>query len=133
VKSSALDREQAKYDRKLARKREKDRVERLERERQAAIREQRFVMDKGRCRAYDVPLSLVTKNPRERAHCHHVIFRSAGGSDELHNRVTLSPKAHEQIHDHKLDIFGEPNSTLTFELKNPETGQVLERWESPLP
>lgn len=96
------------------------------------IRLATYQRDHGKCRAYDVPLQLLGTNPLKQAHCHHFRYRSAGGSDEMFNRITLSPQAHDLEHRHLLHITGEPNGTLTF-TKYDEHGVVQLQWQSPCP
>lgn len=122
-----------KYARRQARRAEKTAADRENHLRQSMIRIDVYRRDAGRCRAFGRSLKLADVNPASVAHCHHLIYRSAGGSDEPHNRVTLSPEAHRLEHDHKLRIDGDPNGTLIFTRVEPETGKVLERWESPCP
>lgn len=133
TKPHPLDRLTAKYQRKVERSKAKAAIERAESARQSAIREARFTLDGGRCRAYGVPLKLKTDNPMEKAECHHLVFKSALGHDELCNRITLSPEAHRDIHEHKLTMSGDPDDVVTFTKWNPETGKALESWLSPAP
>lgn len=100
--------------------------------REAAIREATYRRDAGRCRATGVPLMLHGPNPFKVAHCHHKVYKSAQGSDEMFNRITLSPEAHVAEHDGLLEISGEPNGTLTF-TKKDAYGRILRTWESPCP
>lgn len=89
-----------------------------------------FKRDGGRCRAFGVRLQLVTDNPFKLAHCHHKVYRSRGGSDELFNRLTLSPKAHDLIHkDGRLKIEGDDcNAPVTFTLRDSK-GLIEKVWE----
>lgn len=129
-KPSKLDRIAAKQERKAEESKAKAAAQRQELDRQSAIRKACYVRDGGVCRAFGVPLKLVSDNKLELAECHHIVFRSAGGSHEMINRVTLSPKAHSMAHLHQLIIAGDPNGTLTFVERNLETGKVLRMWES---
>lgn len=123
---------QAKQDRRIQRERvkraEKDEARIIE----DAIREATYKRDAGRCRATGVPLMLHSRNPFLVAHCHHRQYRSAQGSDEMFNRITLSPEAHVAEHDGLLEISGEPNGTLTF-TKKDAYGRILRTWDSPNP
>lgn len=132
-KPSRQDAAERRYDRRQERRAEKRAEDRVIRQRRSAVRVDAFRREQGRCRAYGVPLKLVTDNPYELAHSHHIVYRSAGGADSLDNCVILSPQAHRDEHEHRLQIAGDPNGTLTFTKINPETGDVLERWESPRP
>lgn len=130
AQAGSFDASVRKFVRRQARQAEKDRLDRLQREADSIIRKACFVRDGGRCRAYGVPVKLVTDNPLELAECHHIEYRSAGGSDEPFNRATLSPQAHRDEHDHKLVISGDGNGTLTFVKRDVETGRVLQMWTS---
>lgn len=88
--------------------------------------------DGGMCRATGEPVYLEHPDPFKVAHCHHIVYRSAQGSDLPHNRVTLSPKAHQLEHDGRLDITGDPNKTLFFTQRDTK-GRVVRTWESPCP
>ena len=77
-----------------------------------------------------MPLRLVTDNPLLLAHNHHIVFRSAGGSDELHNRIIVSPEIHDLIHRHIVSVEGDGNATVTFTRRSRETGDVERVWES---
>lgn len=119
-----------KEKRRISRDRDKRKAKIEASARLKAIRIACFQRDHGRCRAYGVPVKLESDNPFTLAHCHHIVYRSAGGSDELFNRCILSPKAHEEEHAGQLEIAGDPNSILWFTLKDKETGRVMRAWES---
>lgn len=88
-----------------------------------------FKRDHGRCRAFRILLQLVTDNPLKLAHCHHKVYRSHGGSDELFNRITLSPKAHELVHAGRLKIEGDDCAQpVTFTLRDSK-GVIEKVWE----
>lgn len=40
----------------------------------------------------------------ESVHQHHIRFRSAQGSDEANNLVTLCFRCHEDVHNHTVEI-----------------------------
>lgn len=89
------------------------------REREAATAQRRIhaeidARDRRQCRAcgrHSDPdrLGLTT-----RAHRHHLVYRSAGGSDEAFNRVTLCAGCHADEHTNRLRIDGNPDVALTF-------------------
>ena len=121
------------HKRKAARQAVKAKAKRaetlLERARQREYRRETFVRDGGRCRAYGTKLKFETDDPFKLAHCHHFVYRSAGGSDLLYNRITLSPQAHQDEHDGLLIITGEPDGTLFFTKKDLK-GKIVRSWES---
>lgn len=109
-----------------------------QREKLAAAKLQRqyrtttYNRDGGLCRATGEPVYLEHPDPFKVAHCHHIVYRSAQGSNLPHNRVTLSPKAHQLEHDGRLDIAGDPNGVLFFTQRDTK-GRVVRTWESPCP
>lgn len=129
-KPSPLEVAERKAQRKVSRRAAKLALERAEREYQQAIRLQVFIRDGFRCRACDALVKLYSDNPLTVGHAHHVVYRSAGGSDELHNRLLLCAYCHDREHRHLLRITGTPDATVTFEQFNPETGRLLRTWES---
>jgi hypothetical protein len=81
---------------------------------------------------------LTSADPLKISHAHHIKLASAGGSDDPYNRVTLSAKAHAMRHPgpfstHILDIEGDGNRTVTFTLRNMETGKIDREWSSECP
>lgn len=127
----------ARQARKLEAKRDADReiaVGRAEATR--ADREVRFycfLRDGRRCRAFGVLLKFDTDDLRKRAQNHHIIFRSAGGSDGPENRATLSYRAHAMIHEGTLTAEGDGNGTVTFTeytFATDGSRRFLRRWES---
>jgi 5-methylcytosine-specific restriction endonuclease McrA len=130
----------AKGSGKLARRASKD-AKRIEREKQKKrdrltkamenrnLRFDVFTRDKGRCRAFGLPLYFEHSDPMQVGHCHHVIYRSAGGNDSLDNLLYLSWKAHQMVHDGMLIIHGDPNGLIYFTAKDRK-GKVTRTWES---
>lgn len=133
AKPSKLDRQMRKHAAKTARQSNKRKATRVKWGEEAAIRKACYIRDGGKCRATGVDLRLITDNPAKLAHCHHIVFRSAGGSDQMHNRITLSPIVHEQIHRHEVDCDGDGNGAVTFTVRDCVSGQIRERWTSPCP
>jgi hypothetical protein len=69
-----------------------------------------FERDGWRC---TVPACTARRN----LHSHHIVFRSAGGSDELWNRTTLCAWHHLRgVHAGRVGIRGRAPSELVFEL-----------------
>ncbi len=94
------------------------------------VRERAYRRDGGCCRVLGIPLKLHSDNPFLVAHAHHVIYRSAGGTDDLDNILTVSLDAHRMEHEHKIDISGHANGVITIATMQPETGKVLSVRES---
>jgi hypothetical protein len=51
---------------------------------------------------------------RQHLEVHHIVFRSAGGSDISANLCTLCNRCHRAVHDHKLAIEGDADGDLRF-------------------
>lgn len=81
-----------------------------------AIRFACFLRDGRKCRAFGTPLLFETDNLAKLAHNHHVVYRSAGGSDAAENRITLSPRAHALVHETLLTIEMNAFGSITFKL-----------------
>ena len=96
------------------------------------IRLEVFRRDRWVCRACFRRMLWQHDDPRRVGHAHHVVYRSAGGSDQPSNLVTLCAACHEQEHQHLLTIEGRPDATLTFTLRDTHRN-VLHVWESPNP
>jgi len=79
-----------------------------------AVRYACFLRDRRCCRAYGTPLAFDTDNLFKLAHNHHLVFRSAGGSDGAENRITLSPQAHRLMHGGYLTAEGDGNGAVRF-------------------
>ncbi len=99
----------------------------------AAIREACWQRDKAQCRACGRQVELYDLNALNMGHAHHLIYRSALGSDELQNRCWLCPRCHEAEHRALLQITGDPDAVLTFKEYDATSGKLLKTWESPVP
>lgn len=133
LKSSRLDRDIARYQRRRQRHTTRQAKKRALMLVSSQLRKEAYARDGGRCRVTGVPLKLVSENPELVAHGHQVIFKSAGGKDELWNIATVAPRVHEGIHQHKYDVEGNANDTLIVRESDLETGKTTREWESPNP
>ena len=96
-----------------------------------AIRAACWGRDGGKCRACGKVVKLRSDSPFDLMHAHHIIFRSAGGADELSNRLCLCGICHDDVHRHVLTISGDPYLVLFTKVDNQ--GTVVKVWESPCP
>ena len=79
--------------------------------------------DKGRCRACGKACSAYAVTMLEKAHHHHIVYRSAQGEQASSNVVTLCAQDHDAIHVKRtLAIDGNADIALTFS-KRGEDGQ----------
>jgi 5-methylcytosine-specific restriction endonuclease McrA len=60
---------------------------------------------------------------------HHIVYRSAGGADDLANVLTLCWRCHQKEHGHEFDITG-TGAAVTIQERNLETGRLGRQWES---
>ncbi len=131
--SGRLERRKRKSERAVMTKREALQQKRDEIEAYRAVRWAVFQRDGGRDRAFGQPLVFEGSDLATAAHAHHVVFRSHGGTDTTDNLVTLSNETHAMIHKPKkqiLSIEGNADRTLSFTLKELETGNIIRTWES---
>ncbi|MDB4960161.1 MAG: hypothetical protein JWP01_160 [Myxococcales bacterium] len=56
--------------------------------------------------------------------CHHIVFRSQGGSNKLSNIVILCSGHHQQLHEGRLCIAGRSPDGLVFEFRRDWDGGV---------
>lgn len=64
-----------------------------------------------------------------RGHRHHMIYRSAGGTDDSGNLVTLCATCHDDEHHSRLRIEGNPNTSLTFSRQDRDGEWYIVRHE----
>ena len=84
--------------------------------------------DKGRCRVCGRYCTVKALALLERAHRHHVIYRSAGGPDETWNVATLCAGCHAQQHGGLIDVRGNADEGLEI-WKNGADGWYMDRRE----
>lgn len=132
-KKSRFDRDMAKHERRTQKQAQTRKDEIRDRIEWALVVLDVWTRDKERCRVCGRLTKTVGLNPKTRATAHHVVYRSAGGSDELWNLATVCGQCHADEHDHKIAINGRADGTLTIQQFDPETGTVLHTFESPNP
>lgn len=84
--------------------------------------------DRGRCRACGRRCSVTAVGLLDRAHRHHVIYRSAGGPDETWNVATLCAGCHDAQHNGLLDVRGNADTGLEI-WHNGADGWFLDKRE----
>ncbi len=75
------------------------------------------------CRGCDKRSDPEATGTLQRGHRHHIIYRSAGGMDTSDNLVTLCADCHNDEHQNRLRIEGNPNEALRFSRKD-----ALDMW-----
>lgn len=72
--------------------------------------------DNYRCRACGDPVKVGSVHELDRAHHHHIRFRSQGGDDSTPNVVLLCPLCHAAIHERagtkRLHLSGDADETV---------------------
>ena len=68
--------------------------------------------DKYRCRACGERCSPSATSLLQKAHRHHIRFRSAGGETVTANVVTVCARCHADLHAYRLTIEGDANTQL---------------------
>lgn len=105
AKSSALERKIHKWAKVTKRQQEakarKGQSERKWRALSAMVKHR----DGGKCRICQ-RLTTTVGDPRLIGQCHHVVFRSAGGLDNLSNLVHCCAQCHDDIHRHLITLYG---------------------------
>ncbi len=137
-KPSKFQRDAAKWQKSQAKKRTKDKAKKAASAEWAAKARKCYDRDGGCSRASGRRLEFRCANPFKVADPHHIKWKSAGGSDEESNVVTVSRGEHDRIHMRgnyttRLEVEGDSNATLTWREFDAETGKLLREWESPCP
>lgn len=84
--------------------------------------------DGRQCRCCDKRSDPDATGLLERGHRHHIVYRSAGGSDLPDNLVTLCASCHEDEHRSRLMVEGNPDERLVFWRKG-DVGWFISREE----
>lgn len=114
-KQSKLEKAISKYEQRLERGETKKKIKRLHDQAWSKISAQVSLRDKMTCRVCGCQTTRwEVGRPEWWGTCHHLVYRSAGGTDELSNLVWLCFKCHQAEHDHELSITGTA-SALTIE------------------
>jgi hypothetical protein len=96
---------------------ESDKVERLVQDIPKGTRTKAFIRAKFAC---EVP-GCRSKRCLD---CHHIVFRSRGGSNKLSNIVVLCSGHHQQLHEGRLWITGRSPDALVFEFRREWDDEV---------
>ncbi len=79
------------------------------------------IRDKGRCRACGKACSPYAVSLLDKAHHHHIAFRSAGGEDSTANVCLLDSGCHDAVHVKRtLAIEGNADIALTFSKRDAD-------------
>ena len=108
---------------------ELDRLAGEERARLAVTRKAIYQRDHGCCRVCGKALRFEHQYPATRMQWHHIVYKSAGGDDSIDNGLTVCWKCHRDEHESLIEIKG-TGQCVTIRRFHPETGRVVEQWES---
>jgi hypothetical protein len=92
-----------------------------------------YERDLGQCRVCRVALHFKTSNPYHQFHPHHIVYRSAGGTDQPENVCVVCVICHRAEHDHRISITGNANEALTissFTFKPDGSRELIRTWHS---
>lgn len=107
TKPTALARKVQRYERQVARKAAKAAKEKAEAQAWRVLCLKVYARDKGQCRVCGVQTAPAGKgHPAHWGATHHIVYRSAGGSDEMSNLIHLCASCHEGEHSHTITIRG---------------------------
>jgi hypothetical protein len=85
--------------------------------------------DKHRCRSCSKPAPINGIGVLQKAHRHHIVYRSAGGKDTPENLCTLCARCHFAEHAHQLKVDGNADNALTFWRKDDAGEWFVSRQE----
>lgn len=105
LKSSPLARQVRKWERQIVRDKEKTARERKADREWRGISQAVQQRDGGKCRVCKVH-TFWGGNPALIGQAHHILYRSAGGTDDLKNLIWLCGGCHEKEHLHQIEITG---------------------------
>lgn len=94
-----------------------------------AVYRQVDARDKGRCRACGKACSAYAITLLEKAHRHHIVYRSKGGGTTSANVTTLCPSCHADVHAAKLAVEGNADVALTFSKRDADGQWFIARQE----
>lgn len=86
--------------------------------------------DGKQCRCCDKRSDPEATGLLKRGHRHHLVYRSAGGTDTTDNLCTLCADCHSDEHHNKLRIEGNPDERLIFCHKDAKGEWFIVREES---
>ncbi len=76
--------------------------------------------DGGICRLCGNPTMKPPCDPRFIGAPHHIVYRSAGGSDDLSNLLWMHAVCHNREHAHEIKITGTSDWLIVVVLKEPK-------------
>jgi hypothetical protein len=88
--------------------------------------------DQGRCRVCGRTVKPLSDDPKVRAEVHHIVYRSAGGSDDESNLLLTCGECHFLEHQHRIEIDGHGDGLVTIVTRD-EAGKTIREWASPCP
>ncbi len=120
AKPSRLARDVEKWERRQAKALETRRRQSAERAAFARVSKAVKARHGGRCRICRCRTTVAGSgaNPNHFGSAHHIVYRSAGGTDDLQNLIWLCAECHQKEHAHELDIRGTADKLkITIHLK----------------
>lgn len=106
-KPSRLARDVAKYDRRVESKRARTAREKADAAAWSKRSAECCVRDRGICRVcFCQTTKAFTGHPKLWGQAHHIVYRSAGGPDDLWNLVWVCGACSSDEHEHRISITG---------------------------
>lgn len=130
AKPSKFERDVAKWTRQRAKDKQKRQAERLARVEWQLTCNAIYRRDGGCCRVCGRSVKRVSADPSVRAETHHIVYRSAGGSDDESNLILCCGECHFLEHQHRIEITGNGDGVVRIRVRN-EAGTVRHTRESP--
>lgn len=112
LKPSRLDRAVAQHAKRTTKAAEKRAADRRAQLAWDLTRSLIYSRDQARCRVCDRLVMFRTSQPLDLAHVHHLVYRSAGGSDETSNLILLCARCHDDEHRHVIAITGDGDGVI---------------------
>ena len=92
----------------------KSRAKRVKIDKAKSLRASVRGRDGQQCQCCHIPVLVEATNPAQRAHVHHIRFRSQGGKDESKNLITLCADCHARVHRHTIKVIGTHALNIRF-------------------
>lgn len=116
-KPSKLARQSARYERRMERQAVKTKQTRAEQAAWSKRSAECCVRDRGICRVcFCQTTKAFTGHPKLWGQAHHIIYRSAGGPDDLWNLVWVCGGCSADEHEHRISITGTADALKVVKL-----------------
>jgi 5-methylcytosine-specific restriction endonuclease McrA len=123
LKPSQYERIVGRYEKRIVRERVKTAETRKAQKAWSELSAKVCARAKGICQVSGAQTTRYGKgDPRLWGQAHHIVFRSAGGKDEMSNLIWVTFEIHTCIHHHQLDVTGTADSFLVTDPRSAAIG-----------